>query len=91
MPGILDNGWMRIGWAQQLLTDWIGDHCQLVMLDVSILLPNVLGDIVRLKGKVSGKRADGLVDVTVRGERQDGETSCRGTASVRLPMRPERI
>ncbi|TVR05761.1 MAG: hypothetical protein EA385_17365, partial [Salinarimonadaceae bacterium] len=90
MPGIYDNGWMRVGWVQQMLTDWIGDHAMMTMLDVSIMLPNVVGDIVRFKGVVSGRREGGLVEIDVWGERQDGELSCKGSATVRLPIRTGR-
>lgn len=86
MPGIYDNGWMRIGWMQQMLTDWIGDHGILVMLDASIVLPNVIGDTLRFNGSVTGKREGGLVDVQLWGERQDGAVSCKGFGTVRLPL-----
>lgn len=90
MPGVYDNGWMRVGWAQHLITDWIGDHGLVKILDTSIHLPNILGDIVRFHGEVTAKRTEGsqhLVDVAYRGERQDGELSCKGTATVLLPSR----
>jgi acyl dehydratase len=91
MPGVYDVGWMRVGWAQQLVTDWIGDHGILKVLDVSIHLPNVLGDLLRLGGKVVGKRVEGdqcLVDIEIRAERHDGELSCKGTSTVILRRRP---
>ncbi len=90
MPGVYDNGWMRIGWAQQMVTDWIGDHGVVSVLDVGIHLPNILGDIVRFKGSVTGKRQENgknLIEIELRGERQDGELSCKGTAVVALPAR----
>ena len=90
MPGVYDNGWMRIGWMGQLVTDWIGDHGVLTNLDVSIRLPNVIGDTLWCTGKVASKSdADGqhLVHLEIWGDRQDGETSCKGTAVVALPSR----
>jgi acyl dehydratase len=93
MPGVYDVGWSRVGWAQQLITDWIGDHGILKMLDTSILLPNVVGDIVRFTGKVIDKRIDSgqyLVDVELKGQRQDDELSCKGTSTVLLPVRSQR-
>jgi len=93
MPGVYDVGWSRVGWAQQLMTDWIGDHGILKMLDTSVLLPNVLGDIVRFAGTVTNKRIEGdqcLVDVELKGLRQDGEISCKGTSTVQLPARSKK-
>jgi acyl dehydratase len=91
MPGVYDVGWMRVGWVQQVVTDWIGDHGILKMLDVAIVLPNVLGDLVRFGGKVVGKRVEAgehLVDLELSAYRHDGELSCKGSATVLLPVRP---
>lgn len=87
MPGAYDNGWMRIGWIQQALTDWIGDHGRLEVLDVSLHLPNTIGDTLRITGEVTAKRQAGnvhRVDLRIQAARQDGEISCRGTAAIRL-------
>ena len=52
MPGVYDNGWMRIGWAQQMLTDWVGDHGVMTMLDGMLLLllfPIALGVVAIMR------------------------------------------
>jgi acyl dehydratase len=90
MPGVYDNGWMRIGWMQQVLTDWMGDHGELLVLESSLHLPNVVGDTVRIDGEVTAKRHDdgvGLVDIALTGRRQDGAISCRANAVASLPAR----
>lgn len=90
MPGAYDNGYQRVGWAQQLMTDWIGDHGFLKMLDVTLHLPNIIGDVIRYTGKVVDKRVEGdehLVDVEITVLRDDGELSCKGQSTVRLPSR----
>jgi acyl dehydratase len=90
MPGVYDNGWMRVGWCQQILTDWMGDDGFLETFDSTIHLPNIVGDIVRFNGRVTGKRSETgkhLVDVEFRGERQDGELSVKGTGTITLPVR----
>ncbi|WP_037144269.1 FAS1-like dehydratase domain-containing protein [Rhodococcoides fascians] len=90
MPGVYDNGYMRIGWAQQLVTDWMGDDAFLRSLDCSINLPNVLGDTVRYRGTVSRvyeQAGEHLVDIDITYSRQDEELSGKGTATVRLPSR----
>jgi hypothetical protein len=91
MPGVYDNGWMRIGWIQQILSDWAGDHGFVKMIDSRLRLPNVVGDIVRFNGTVTGKSTNGdedVVDVAIDGLRQDGEASIKATAQVALPHRP---
>ena len=90
MPGVYDNGWMRVGWVQQVLTDWMGDDAFLEMFDTTTHLPNIIGDIVRFTGRVIARREEGgrsLVDLEIRGERQDGELSIKGTATIRLPRK----
>ena len=90
MPGVYDNGWMRVGWVQQVVTDWMGDEAFLEVLDTTTHLPNIVGDIVRFTGRVTAKREEGgrsLVDLELRGERQDGELSIKGTAIIRLPRK----
>jgi acyl dehydratase len=90
MPGVYDNGYMRVGWAQQLVTDWMGDDAFLKTLDCSIDLPNVLGDVVRFTGEVTRvyvEDGEHLVDLSILYKRHDGVTSGKGTATVRLPSR----
>ena len=81
---------MRVGWVQQVLTDWMGDDAFLEMFDTTTHLPNIIGDIVRFTGRVIARREEGgrsLVDLEIRGERQDGELSIKGTATIRLPRK----
>lgn len=88
MPGVYDNGWLRIGWVQQILSDWSGDHAFVRMIDSSLHLPNVIGDIVRFNGAVIGKSTDGgdhVTEVEIEGRRQDGELSIKASAEVVLP------
>jgi acyl dehydratase len=90
MPNVYDNGWLRVCWMGQLCTDWMGDDGWLKVLDVKLFLPNVLGDVLRLRGSVTRKYLDGddgCVDLTIRAERQDGEVSCSGQATVLLPRK----
>jgi acyl dehydratase len=91
MPAVYDNGWLRMCWMGQYVTDWMGDASELKVLDVKLRLPNLVGDVLRLSGEITGKRDEdgqGLVDMDIRALRQDGEVSCRGTATVALPHQP---
>ena len=90
MPGVYDNGWLRIGWVQQVLSDWSGDRGFVRMIESSLHLPNVIGDIVRFNGTVTGKLTEGedhIVELTMQGLRQDGELSIKASAEVVLPCR----
>lgn len=90
MPGQYDNGWQRVAWMSQVVTDWMGDHGFLKWLDVSVRLPNLVGDTLWCRGSVSGKRVDDekhLVDVRLTADRQDGALSADGKATVILPTR----
>jgi acyl dehydratase len=88
MPNVYDNGWLRVCWMGQFCTDWMGDDAWLKVLDVKLFLPNVLGDVLRLRGSVTRKFLkgdDACVALAIRAERQDGEISCSGEAVVSLP------
>ena len=90
MGGAYDVGPQRIAWAQHMLTDWIGDHGFLHRLSVSVRRPNLVGDTIRWRGRVTGMReADGamLVDLDVEARNQMDAVSAFGTATVALPSR----
>jgi len=90
MPGAYDQGWMRLGWAGHLLTNWCGDLGFTRRLNGRVTRPNLVGDLTILTGEVTDKRKDGgeaLVDVRWWGTNQRGERNCDGTAVVRLPSR----
>ncbi len=90
MGGAYDIGPQRISWAQHMLSNWIGDHGFLHTLDVAVLKPNMVGDTIWWRGKVSGKSVvDGasVVSIEVAATNQLGVLSAKGTASVALPSR----
>jgi len=78
----------RIHWTAQLITNWMGDDGFLKKLDLKFPKINILGDITRCYGKVTGKRVqDGkrLVGIEVWNINQVGDTVTTGTAEVILP------
>jgi acyl dehydratase len=90
MPGAYDNGWNRLGWMSQVVTDWAGDKGELTDLEVRALIPNIMGDTLWCHGRVSGKRSEQgkhIVDIELWADNQLGEKSAKGTASVVLPAR----
>ena len=90
MGGAYDVGPQRIAWAQHMLTDWIGDHGFLHRLHVSVRRPNLVGDTIRWRGRVTEKREAGgamLVDLDVEARNRADVVSAFGTATVALPSR----
>jgi acyl dehydratase len=89
-PGAYDYGPERCSWMAHAITNWIGDDAMLVHLYTEIRRHNPAGDLLTITGHVTGKRQqDGqnLVDFELEALNQDGELSCRGTASAALPAR----
>ena len=91
MGGAYDVGPQRIAWAQHMLTDWIGDHGFLHRLSVSVRRPNLVGDTIWWRGRVTDKREAGgamLVDLDVEARNQMDAVSAFGDRrSFALPSR----
>ncbi|MEM7140657.1 MAG: MaoC family dehydratase N-terminal domain-containing protein [Actinomycetota bacterium] len=89
-PAPYDYGQMRASWMVHLLTNWMGDGGWLWRLSTSIEKFNYVGDSHRISGRVTATRPDrNQVDVEVEGTNQRGEITCRATATVVLPARPD--
>ena len=90
MPAAYDQGWQRINWAGHLLTNWAGDLGFTRKLDGRVTKPNLIGDLTKMHGEVTGKRkenGEALVDIRWWGDNQRGERNCDGKAVVRLASR----
>ena len=90
MPNAYDNGWNRLGWLGQVVTDWIGDHGVVKTLKMRALAPNLLGDTLWCNGRVVGRRIEGdsaIVEIELSGTNQQGEVNCTGSATAALPQR----
>jgi len=89
-PGAYDYGPERCSWMSHAVTNWIGDDGDLVRLYCEIRRHNPEGDLLTIDGTVTGKREEGgrgLVDFSLEARNQDGELSCRATATAALPLR----
>jgi acyl dehydratase len=91
MPTAYDQGWMRINWSAHLLTSWMGDHGDLLELDIRNVSPNFLtwtawcsGTVTSLEPTEGGRW---LAEVAIRVENQDDKVLSEGRASVSLPGR----
>jgi acyl dehydratase len=90
-PGAYDYGPERCSWLMHHLTNWMGDDGFLVKHASQIRHHNVVGDWVKITGRVTDKRVDdeGRPTITVEqaAHNQHGELSAFGTGVVRLPRR----
>ncbi|MDA0822179.1 MAG: MaoC family dehydratase N-terminal domain-containing protein [Proteobacteria bacterium] len=94
MPGGYDVGTQRISWLGQLMTNWMGDDGFLRRLNVSVRRPNIFGDVSWCRAKVIDKRIEErayVIDLEVYTENQLGEVTAKGTATVELRSRKERV
>jgi acyl dehydratase len=88
-PGAYDYGPERCSWLTQHLTNWIGDDGFLLHHKCQIRHHNVVGDAIRITGRVTGKTVDsaGRHCVTIEQEarNQHGDLSAIGSGTVVLP------
>ena len=88
-PGAYDYGPERCSWLTHHLTNWMGDDGDLVNHRAQIRHHNVVGDWIKITGRVTGTTVDenGLPCVIIEQEarNQNGDLSAIGTGTVRLP------
>ncbi len=90
LPRGYDFGSQRISWFAHLLSDWYGDDGDLAELDIRLRRPNLLGDLQRLSGVVTGtsvQAGTGRVTCEVSSQNQRDEVTAIGTAVVLLKSR----
>jgi len=91
LGGVIAHGMLSMAFAGQHVTKWIGEAGTFKRLKVRFVAMTRPGDVITLKGTVTGKReADGerLVECDVWAEKQDGTKTVAGNATVSLPRRP---
>jgi acyl dehydratase len=91
VPRAYDYGPQRISWMTTLLTNWMGDHGQLLFVSVQLRRPVLVGDAIWVKGTVSEKpgavATEGVVEISLTVTNQDNETVALGSARVALPRK----
>ncbi|HET6952474.1 MAG TPA: MaoC family dehydratase N-terminal domain-containing protein [Acidimicrobiales bacterium] len=89
--GAYDYGPERCSWLMQHLTNWMGDDGFLVRHSTQIRHHNVVGDVVRISGRVVDRGVDEqgapLVTIEQTAHNQHGDVSAIGRGVVRLPSR----
>ena len=87
-PAAYDYGPERCSWLTHHLTDWMGDHAQLVSHSNRIRHHNVVGDWIKITGKVTSIDTDEagstIVEVAQEAHNQHGDLSATGAGVVRL-------
>ena len=89
-PGAYDYGPQRVSWLGHLMSNWMGDDAWLQTLKIQVRRFNMVGDLTRCKGVITGKRIENgkhLVDADIWAENQREERTAMGTATVELPNR----
>lgn len=88
MPGVYDMGPHRVSWLSRYLTDWMGDNAFLVRLSASLRRPNIVGDVTRVRGRVTRRWKEGdfhLIECDLMAVNQRQEITMPGKATVCLP------
>lgn len=83
-----DLGPQRIAWMAQVVTNWMGDHGTLRLIDVNLRKIVLMADTTWCSGRVIDKGRDGaagLVRIELRAVNQRGETLADGIAVAALP------
>jgi hydroxyacyl-ACP dehydratase HTD2-like protein with hotdog domain len=87
-PGVLVHGPLQAALLARAVTDWSGPSGRLVSFRTQNRASAFPGEQLRFGGFVEGARIDdgrGLIDLVVRGEKDDGTLLMPGTAVVELP------
>lgn len=90
LPGILVHGHLQGAFLSQLLTDWMGPLGRLKRISYQNRGMAIQTDILTCKGRVKEKREEngaGLVTCEVWIEKQTGDITTTGEATVELPRR----
>ncbi len=90
LGGVIAHGMLSMGFLGEHVTKWIGDSGTLKRLKVRFVAMTRPGNLITLKGTVTGKKkSDGenLVECELWAEKEDGTKTITGAATVALPAR----
>jgi hydroxyacyl-ACP dehydratase HTD2-like protein with hotdog domain len=92
-PDVLVQGPLQAALMARAVTDWIGAAGRLLRFEVRNRASAFPGEQMRFAGRVVATRevdGRGQVDLTISGEKGEGEVLMPGSATVELPRRPDR-
>ena len=90
LPGVIVHGQLVGAFLGQLMTDWVGEQGALRKLSCSYKGMNYPGEVVTVRGKVTGKyikEGEHFVECSVWAENPKEEKTASGMAVVVLPSR----
>ncbi len=85
LGGVIAHGMLSMGFAGEHVTKWLGEGGELKRLRVRFTSMTRPGDVVTLKGTVTGKRQEAdenLVDCDIWIEKEDGSKTIVGDATL---------
>ena len=87
LDNVVVHGRLKASFLGQLLTDWIGPDGTVMKMSCRYKGTDPTGEDMRIRGTVTAKKENGLVDLDIWTERPDGTVTTQGTATVELPTR----
>lgn len=89
-PDVFGMGNLRLAYLHNMLRNWVGDAGDITRVGCQYRALNLRDDVLTAHGRVTRKYVDNgeyFVDLDVWVENQQGENTCPGVATVRLPTR----
>ncbi len=89
VPGALEENKERVYWLLQVLMNWMGDAGFISRANLTFPAQNMVGDVTRGYGRVTGKRQEdgrGVVELEVWQDNELGVRVTQGTVEVILPL-----
>jgi acyl dehydratase len=90
-PDVFGMGNLRLAYLHNMLRNWIGEMGEIARVGCQYRALNLRQDVLTARGRITRKYMDKheyLVDLDIWVENQQGENTCPGTATIRLPVRP---
>ena len=84
---VVVHGRLKAAFLGQLLTDWIAPNGAVKKMSCRYKGTDPVEEDMLIRGTVTSKRENGLVDLDIWTERPDGSKTTQGTATVELPVR----
>jgi hypothetical protein len=89
-PDVFGMGNLRLAYLHNMLRHWVGEAGDITRVGCQYRALNLRHDVLTARGLITRKyvdQGDHLIDLDIWVENQQGENTCPGTATVRLPVR----
>ena len=85
LDDVVVHGRLKASFLGQLLTDWVGPDGTVKKMSCRYRGTDPVEEDMLIRGTVTSKTDDGLIDLDIWTERPDGSKTTQGTATVQLP------